>query len=98
RSLFGSRFVAMTEFLEPSRYARVVAESSHLVMLHLRQQGLTNVLLGLSSGCRVIVHGENPLAKHLAGCGFEFDDAKGGVFAAPLTDEVSERNRSLVDF
>lgn len=96
RARLGDRFRPLTEYMTSDAYARLIAESSHLVMNHLRQQGLTNILIALRAGTRVVMQPENPLFSYLCDMGMFVDEMAGGLIPAPLPQDVIDRNRASV--
>lgn len=67
--LLGARFRPIFDFLDEDAYARLVASCSHMVMAHIRQQGLGNILLALQAGVRIVLRTDNPVHPFLAGLG-----------------------------
>lgn len=96
RERLGERFRPLTDYMAADAYARLIANSSHLVMNHLRQQGLTNVLIALQAGTRVVMRRENPLFSYLVGLGLQIDDIAYGLARPPLTNDIVLSNRARV--
>lgn len=96
RERLGDRFRPLTEYMAADAYARLLANSSHLVMNHLRQQGLTNILIALQAGTRVVMRPENPLFTSLTGLGLQIDNIADGLATSPLAADIVSSNRALV--
>jgi hypothetical protein len=96
RDRLGDRFRPLTDYMAADAYARLIAGSSHLVMNHMRQQGLTNILIALQAGTRVVMRKENPLFPYLAELGVQVDDIARGLADAPLADGVVAAHRARV--
>jgi hypothetical protein len=92
----GVRFKPLTDYITARDYATLIAASSHLVMNHLRQQGMTNVLIALQAGTRVVMQRKSPLYPYLLGLGLQIDDIAHGLDPMPLADDVIARNRQIV--
>ena len=92
----GERFHPLIEYMTSVEYARLIAGSSHLVMNHLRQQGLTNILIALQAGTRVVMRRENPLYPYLSELGMQADDVAQGLVSTPLPESVVARHRAHV--
>lgn len=93
---FGDRFRPLVDYMATEAYARLISASSHLVMNHLRQQGLTNVLIALQAGTRVAMRRGNPLLPYLIGLGFQIDNIADGLAATPLRGDVIAHHRARV--
>jgi hypothetical protein len=96
RDRWGDRFQPLTDYMASDAYARLIAGSTHLVMNHLRQQGLTNILIALQAGTRVVMRKENPLFPYLAELGLPADDITRSLAEAPLADAVVTAHREKV--
>lgn len=93
---FGRLFRPILDFMDLPQYARLIAGSTHLVMFHLRQQGLTNILMALQAGCRVITLPQNPLTSHLLENGLSIAGINSGL-PPPVPKDVATANKTLVD-
>lgn len=96
RTRFGNRFHALTEFMAVETYASLIAGSTHLVMNHLRQQGLANILMALCAGTRVVMRRANPLHAFLLDIGLRVDDIDDGLNDVPLDADQVLQNRRIV--
>lgn len=98
--LFGDRFISLDNFLSFNEYLSLLKHCKYVVMGHLRQQALGNILLALSMGAKIFFFKANPVFGFLRAQGFlvfSFEEAKAKDFETEL-DEVSvERNRNGVE-
>ncbi len=58
QELFGERFVALTEFLPPEQYARLIRGTDAAIMNHGHQQALGNIIAMLLMGKKVFVRSD----------------------------------------
>lgn len=97
---FGERFTPWTEFMALAEYWRQVSASSYMVMGHLRQQGVGNIVAGLAVGMKVFLYEANPVYRFLVRNGFavySIDATRTREdFLRPIEDEEVARNRELL--
>jgi len=68
RQHFGSKFVPMLEFLPKERYIEVLTSCGHVMMNHVRQQAMGNLIISGLMGAKLHLNRFNPAAawlKHL---------------------------------
>lgn len=97
----GARFRPVLDFLDEGAYARLVASCSHMVMAHIRQQALGNILLGLQAGTRIVLHADNPIHSFLAELGIGVATLDGFSAAdrePPGAVEVGEHRERVLAF
>ncbi len=58
---FGQKFVPIESFLPFRVYAETLSKCSFVVMNHIRQQGLGNILMMMHMGAAVFLRAENPI-------------------------------------
>lgn len=78
---FGSDFEPLLEMLPPAEYDAVISECEFVMMGHLRQQGLGNIIAALRTGATVVLEGSNPVYAALRTYGIalqEFGDLRAG--------------------
>jgi hypothetical protein len=93
---FGDRFLPLTEYMAAAQYAELIASSKYLVMNHLRQQGLTNVLIALQTGTRVLMNAGNPLFPFLRSLELKVDALSEPADTEPLGESIVTRHREKV--
>lgn len=103
RRLLGDRFVPLIKFMEKQAYSDVVRSCGYLVMNHLRQQALGNIVMGMASGSRIYMNSANPLYLWLCGKGAHIEsieslarDAAGKKISLAALSPVSQRDNSRV--
>lgn len=67
---FGSDFMPLLELLPPAEYNEVIADCEFVIMGHMRQQGLGNVITAIASGATVVLDTRNPVHTSLKNDGF----------------------------
>jgi dTDP-N-acetylfucosamine:lipid II N-acetylfucosaminyltransferase len=70
RRLYGSKFTALTDYLSPENYARLIVNTDVAVMLQPRQQGLGNIFGFLYCGAKVYVRSDVSTWNYLSKLGF----------------------------
>lgn len=70
QQLFADQFSALTDFMPLADYLDLVASCSHLVMNHIRQQGVGNILIMFYLGATVFIRQENPCYDYFRQLGF----------------------------
>ena len=73
KALFGDRFVALREYMPSSSYTRVIEGCSVVVMNHIRQQALGNIVIALCSGAHVFLNSKNPINRAMRRMEVEVD-------------------------
>jgi dTDP-N-acetylfucosamine:lipid II N-acetylfucosaminyltransferase len=83
---FQHKFIALTGFMNIDEYVNVISSCSVVIMNHLRQQGLGNIVIMLYLGAKVFLRAENPI--------YIFFAQKGVVI---YSIEELENNHSLIE-
>lgn len=100
RTVLGSEFVAIREYMPPEEYFRVVAGCGVMIMGHRRQQALGNIGVALNSGARVLLDRANPLYAFLRRIGTHVEPietlAAPGGSSMPLPAEVIAATREAL--
>jgi hypothetical protein len=71
---FGERFTAVTDYLPPDQYAKLISETDLLVMNQPRQQGLGNIYAFLYQGAKVYIRSDVTTWSFLRQRGFALSD------------------------
>jgi len=61
KKTFGEQFVPMTEFIPLKDYSDILDLCGNVVMYHIRQQAMGNVVMSLWKGARLFLLEENPI-------------------------------------
>lgn len=94
---FDMKFKVLDGFMPIDDYFKVLLNCQYVVMNHVRQQALGNIIVMLSLGAKVFLQKKNPLFSELKNLGFiiySIDDIEHDSFT-PLSSESKERNIEL---
>lgn len=61
KALFADRFIALRDYMPSESYRRIVASCSVVVMNHIRQQALGNIIISLHAGSHVFLNDASPI-------------------------------------
>jgi hypothetical protein len=61
KQCFGENFVSLVDFLPIDQYLEVLKSCSYVVMNHLRQQAMSNIIIMLYMGAKVFLDANNPV-------------------------------------
>lgn len=95
RRLFGDAFRPLVDFMPAAEYQALLDSCGTIVMNHVRQQALGNVVIGGLRGARIFLNPLNPMTRWLHRRGVvvdDLDDLNTGI----LTAEERERNRQAI--
>lgn len=95
RRLFGDAFVPLLEFLPRERYIELLDSCGIVVMNHLRQQALGNVVIAGLRGARLFLNPANPMTRWLHRQGVPVDDI-GTLTVEPLAPAQRRRQREAI--
>lgn len=76
RRLLGTRFVPLRNFMDSAAYADVIANCSIVVMNHVRQQAVGNIILALHAGAHVFLRRDNPVHAAMQRIGVPIHDVE----------------------
>jgi hypothetical protein len=102
RRLLGHRFIPLRDFMDSAAYSKLIASCSIIVMNHVRQQALGNIVLALCGGARVFLHARNPIGAAMRRIGVEVHDmdrlpAFFDAGEAPVPKGKLDQMRSRID-
>lgn len=100
KQLFGDQSMPITKFMTLESYLQVLCQCGFVIMNHMRQQALGNIITMLYLGARIFLHEDSPVYLELCDCGFNLNrtaDLKPGStwLRTPLTHEERTNNRKL---
>ncbi|CAN5149477.1 hypothetical protein BH10PSE17_BH10PSE17_11720 [soil metagenome] len=72
--MFGEAFVPLRDFIAKERYLALLNSCGIVVMNHIRQQALGNIMIGGLMGARIFLNRANPLMRWLEKRGVQVDD------------------------
>ncbi len=73
RKLLGERFVPLRKYIDSGAYAKILGSCSIVIMNHIRQQALGNIVLALCSGAHVFLNARNPVNAAMRRMGVEVE-------------------------
>ncbi len=80
RALFGQAFVPLIEFLPLNRYIELLGTCGHVLMNHVRQQALGNLVISGLMGAKLHLPSTNPLRNWLRSLDISVSDIDGCDF------------------
>lgn len=98
--MFGDHCMPITQFMALESYLQILRGCGFVIMNHIRQQALGNIITMLYLGARIFLRTDNPIYQELQECGFylnRMDDLKPGTawLKTPLTHQEQTNNRKL---
>lgn len=98
---FPAHFLPLTDFMPISEYVGIISSCSHVVMNHVRQQALGNIVIMLYLGAKVFVREESPVYSFFRSQGayiFSVQDLEKNpsLLSAGLQPEEARKNREVV--
>ena len=95
RALFGDAFVPLVDFLPKDRYIELLASCGHVMMNHVRQQALGNLVISGLMGATLHLAPANPLFNWLRSIGVPVRDINSREFTASSPAERSAQVEAL---
>ncbi len=101
QQLLPANFLPLTDFMPLQQYLDLVSSCSHLIMNHVRQQGVGNILIMLYLGAMVFLREENPCYDYFRQQGFVLYSVQQlqqqpGLLQQQLNPEQQQHNRQLL--
>jgi hypothetical protein len=91
----GDSFRPLTEFMPMNDYNELIGSCGFVVMNHLRQQGLGNIITALLSGSKVYLNPLNPLYQWFTSRGAHIGSTE-HIDLVPLSNSEISDNRAVV--
>jgi len=85
-SLYGIDFIPITDFMPIEQYVQLISSCSIVIMNHLRQQALGNIVIMIYLGAKVFIDKQNPIYSFFK---------KEGAFVYSLDEFISEYPQRL---
>ncbi|WP_394974399.1 TDP-N-acetylfucosamine:lipid II N-acetylfucosaminyltransferase [uncultured Croceitalea sp.] len=89
--IFENRFIPIKDFMTFDAYIELVFSCNTMIMYHIRQQGLGNILLALFGGMRVFLNNKSPLYSYLKQLNFIVFDLDKDTALAGLELNLEEK-------
>jgi hypothetical protein len=99
KKFFGNAFEPLTEFMEIDEYVQKIASCSVVIMNHLRQQAVGNIIIMLYIGAKVFLNKENPAYIFLKQNGivlFSLEELTQDQIDTELSIDQIENNRAAL--
>lgn len=100
-NLFGNNFIALTSFLSIDEYVKIICSCNRVIMNHVRQQALGNIVIMLYLGAKVFLREECPTFGYLKSLGIELFSIQdlerdSQTLHTPLTIEQQQVNKTAI--
>lgn len=92
---FGSRLVPLLDYLPKDRYIEVLTSCGHVMMNHIRQQAMGNLIISGLLGARIHLNRRNPVASWMKKLGLPISDLAQPALQ-PLTEADAEAQVHLL--
>lgn len=101
KKYFADNFEPLTNFIPVEDYIATIQKCSYVIMNHVRQQAVGNIVIMLYLGARVFVRQENPVYGFFKKYGVELStvqelEANPKLLSEPLTKDEKSSNRAFV--
>ncbi len=96
----GNNFVPLLDFLPLDKYNEILQNCGFVLMNHLRQEGMGNIIAFLYRGAKLFMNKENPAFVFLRRNGiqvFEKEELNKESAFNPLNEDEIRRNKSLIE-
>jgi len=98
---FGDNFEALMNFMPVENYVATIKKCGYVIMNHVRQQAVGNIVIMLYLGARIFVRQENPVYAFFKAMGVSLSTVQELVIdptllQTPPSNEERERNRNFV--
>lgn len=101
KEYFSDSFKPLMDFMPIEDYVGIIKKCGYVIMNHVRQQAVGNIVIMLYLGARVFVRQENPVYAFFKKLGVVLStvqelEANPALLETPLTDEEHSNNRVIV--
>ncbi len=97
--MFRDNFIPLTNFMPIESYNEIISSCSIVIMNHLRQQALGNIVIMMYLGAKVYLRKENPVYHFFKKQGayiYSIDELNSGELDMPLSDNEINCNREIL--
>ena len=97
--IFGNNFMPIRDFMPIKEYVSLVSSCSTVLMGHLRQQAVGNIIIVMYMGAKIFLDKQNPVYSFFKKKGaiiFSLDDFNAEILNKKLTLEEIEINRQIL--
>lgn len=99
KRLFGSKFMPLTDFVHIDAYRELLSGCSIVIMNHLRQQALGNIVIMMHVGAKIFLNQNNPVYAFFRNRGaviFTTNELGSASINHSLTDHEISKNRAIL--
>lgn len=101
KALFDKNFEPIQDFLPLAEYAEYASQCPYVIMNHLRQQGLGNIIMMMHLGAKIFLNAQNPIFRFFQSQGAfifttDFLKDKGNFESVKLTSDNIQQNRNVL--
>jgi len=101
KNAFGDMFQSIDNFLDTNEYFLKLKDCGYVIMNHVRQQAVGNIILALYQGSRVFLNEKSPVLSFLRKEGAFVNEInelieKPYLIEKPLSDDEKKKNRTVV--
>lgn len=99
KNIFEDNFYPLVDFIPLNEYYKIISSCSIVVMNHLRQQGMGNIIIMMFLGAKIFLNKENPAYQSLKNMGtiiFSMDELNNENICYNLTQEEIEINKNVL--
>ncbi|MCK7228294.1 TDP-N-acetylfucosamine:lipid II N-acetylfucosaminyltransferase [Enterobacter asburiae] len=102
KNIFGHYFESITEYMPVDEYVEKISQCGFVIMNHIRQQAVGNIIVLVRMGKKVLLRRESPVYSYLKEHGvhvFSVQDLSAGTvdLVTPLTEKEVAENRKIID-
>lgn len=95
----GDKFLPLHDFIEKTKYEKIISTCGIAMMNQVRQQGVGNICSLLMNGSKVFMRKDNPLYSYIMennGVVFEIEDISESAFFTKLSEDEVKKNKMVV--
>lgn len=101
KEYFGRNFEPLMNFMPIEKYVDIIKSCGYVIMNHVRQQAVGNIVIMLYLGARVFVRRENPIYEYFRSLGVAIStvqdlEVNPFLLKLPLTSEERLSNRTII--
>jgi hypothetical protein len=94
-----NNFVPLTDFMPIEEYNKIISSCSIVIMNHLRQQAVGNIVIMMYFGAKIFLNKENPVYEFFKNNGavvFSMEELNGANMNKGLTEQEKNINKAIL--